>query len=152
MKEGLFGFLCDPDNQIAIQIAIALSKIGRVEYQKEWPQLFDMLLLRLQCDNELVLKRTYMALYLLLKELSSKRLAIDHKNFDELCAGLYGRVMTHWVKDVEACVAMIPQISVSGTDDAFHDTLLMTLERIILQIKCVKRILVFGFPSDAASL
>ena len=152
VKEGLFGFLCDPDNQIAIQIAIALSKIGRVEYPKEWPQLFDMLLLRLQGDNELVLKRTYMALYLLLKELSSKRLAIDQKNFDELCAGLYGRVMTHWVKDVEACVAMIPQISVSGTDDAFHDTLLMTLERIILQIKCVKRILVFGFPSDAASL
>ena len=149
VKEGLLGLMCDPDNQISIQIAVALSKIGRVEYPKEWPQLFDVLLQRMQGGTGLVLKRAYMVLYLLLKELSSKRLAVDQKNFETLCASVYGRVMPCWVEDVQQCSAMVQQISSSGGDE---EKILETLERIVLQIKCIKRILVYGFPSDASSL
>lgn len=157
VKEGVLDYMYDPDDQIGIQIAVALSKIGRVEYPKEWPQLFDVLLQRIhlaqsQSDPTLVLKRSYLTLYLLLKELSSKRLAIDQKNFESLCIGLYGRIMPCWVEDVHRCAELVQRIAENGGDETIYTILSSILGRIVLQIKCMKRILVYGFPSDTKCL
>ena len=70
--------------QLAIQVAIVFAKVARTDYPKEWPSLFDELTSRLQANSVLTTRRVYLALHHIIKELSSKRLAADQRNFAEV--------------------------------------------------------------------
>ena len=164
VRQGLFGLIDEPDAQVAVQVALAVSKMARFDYPKEWPDVVDRLVgvigqaradmvnldnlgrnpgvgsrpvdgvTRSRVDaTERVLQRAYTALHLVLKELSSKRLAADQRAFESLCAGIYDAVVGWWVED---CGSLRPEV----------------LERVVLETKCVKRIVVQGFPSDAKTL
>lgn len=146
LREKLMALLDDPDDQIGLQVAVALAKVGRVDYPKEWPDLFEVLLGRI-CrgdEDDHRVRRTYIALHLLLKELGSKRLAIDQKNFETLCSDvLYGPVFQMWMNDVERLGSSV---------NASHDFKGILIQRIVLQLKCLKRILIQGFQSDSKTL
>jgi len=145
VRRGLFELIDEPDAQVGVQIALAVSKVARFDYPKEWPDVVERLVgvigqARGQMNvggdadaTERVLQRAYMALHLVLKELASKRLASDQKAFEGLCSGLYDRIVGWWTED---CASLRPEL----------------LERVLLEMKCVKRVLVQGFPSDAKSL
>lgn len=146
LREKLIELLDDPDDQIGLQVAVALAKVGRVDYPKEWPDLCEVLLGRI-ChggENDHQVCRAYTALHLLLKELGSKRLAIDQKNFESLCGDiLYGPVFQMWMNDVER---------LASSANASHDFKMGLIQRIVLQLKCLKRILIHGFQSDSKTL
>ena len=145
VRQGLIELIDEPDPQVGVQIALAVSKVARFDYPKEWPDVVERLVgiirqargrIREGSDGEAaerVLQRSYMALHLVLKELGSKRLASDLKTFEGLCSGLYETLVGWWTED---CGSLRPEIQ----------------ERMLLEMKCVKRVLVQGFPSDAKSL
>jgi hypothetical protein len=72
--------------QIAIQVALILAKVARFDFPKEWPTLFSELLSGLPNASTLAVRRTYLVLHHVLKELASKRLVADQKNFAEVRA------------------------------------------------------------------
>jgi len=161
LRQGLFGLIDEPDAQVAVQVALAVSKMARFDYPKEWPDVVERLVgvigqaraemielranvgdeshpldgvVRCRVDaTERVLQRAYTALHLVLKELSSKRLAVDQKAFESLCAGMYDAVVGWWMED---CGSVRPEVQ----------------ERLLLETKCVKRMVVQGFPSDSKTL
>eukprot|EP00951_Prasinocladus_malaysianus_P018959 scaffold152887_cov21-Prasinocladus_malaysianus.AAC.1 len=73
--------------QIAVQIAVIFAKIARHDYPREWPSLFSDLLGRLSGGDLLLQRRIYLVFHHALKELSSKRLTADQKNFAEVTSG-----------------------------------------------------------------
>ena len=64
-----------------MQIAVVFAKIARVDYPQHWPTLIDDLLAALTGSDALKRRRGYLVLHHVLKELSSKRLAADQRNF-----------------------------------------------------------------------
>ena len=70
--------------QIAVQMAVVFAKVARIDYPKAWPNLFTDLLQQLQSQNTLTIRRVYLVLHNSLKELASKRLSSDQKNFAQV--------------------------------------------------------------------
>eukprot|EP00890_Picochlorum_soloecismus_P003878 jgi/Picsp_1/4491/NSC_06712-R1_armadillo beta-catenin-like repeat-containing protein len=157
-----FQMLDEEDDRVAIQIVLCLAKVGRADYPKEWPSLLEDVfgyiqeskrgLVPLQGSNPQVLyKRGYLALYFLLKELSSKRLAQDQRNFESLTASLYEHVWLHWTEDIDAFETMMDQ-KIQNRDPTLEADCSRAIERLLLQLKCLRRMLLSGYPSDARTL
>ena len=77
-----------------MQIALVYAKVARNDYPREWPSLFHDLLSNLDAaasmagsSGTLMVRRVYLVLHHVLKELSSKRLVADQKNFAEVGLG-----------------------------------------------------------------
>lgn len=92
--------------QIAVQIAVVFAKVARFDYPRAWPLLLGDLLGRLQGGSSsgpdsmggsggggggsggppstLAVRRVYLVLHHILKELASKRLLSDQKNFEQV--------------------------------------------------------------------
>lgn len=70
--------------QIAVQIGVVFAKVARYDYPQAWPSLFSDLLAKLQSADMLTTRRVYLVLHHILKELSTKRLAGDQRNFAEV--------------------------------------------------------------------
>jgi Exportin 1-like protein len=71
--------------QIALQFALAVARIARIDYPNHWPSLFEDVLQQLQGNSLLAARRVYLVLHHILKELASKRLAADQAIFAGVC-------------------------------------------------------------------
>ncbi len=70
--------------QIALQVALTFAKVARLDYPSAWPSLFADLLGRLDTGGPVIARRVYLMLHHILKELSSKRLVADQRNFAQV--------------------------------------------------------------------
>jgi hypothetical protein len=167
LRGRLLLLLDQEDSQIAVQNAVTLARVARIDYPKAWPSLFRDLLDRLHAAAQagehgtLTCRRAYLALHHILKELSSKRLASDQRVFAEVTAQLLDPLWAQWSEDTAALCAALPdglRVTVQssgsgkGAGDQPMQALLLVFERWILQLKCLRRLLIFGFPSDAKTL
>ncbi|MCO5558501.1 hypothetical protein L7F22_012086 [Adiantum nelumboides] len=80
LRKKLLDVIREENSQIAVQLALVICKIARFDYPKEWPDLFAVLVHKLQSNDILLTQRVYMVLNQVLKELSTKRLVADQKN------------------------------------------------------------------------
>lgn len=69
-----------------MQVAVVIAKVARNDYPRQWPALFADLLAHGRSGSALTVRRTYLVLHHILKELASKRLAADKKVFAEVCS------------------------------------------------------------------
>lgn len=70
--------------QLAVQLAVVFAKIARNDYPRQWPSVFVDLSALMQTGSTLTVRRVYLVLHHILKELSSKRLASDQRNFADV--------------------------------------------------------------------
>lgn len=85
LRGRLLSLVEQSDQQIAVQVAVVFSKVARLDFPKAWPTLFADLLAKLQGPGQLLQRRVYLVLHHILKELASKRLAADQRNFEQVC-------------------------------------------------------------------
>ena len=67
-----------------MQIAVCFAKVARQDFPKLWPSLFEDLTGHMQNGGSLASRRVYLVLHHVLKELATKRLATDQKNFAQV--------------------------------------------------------------------
>ncbi|MBA0677510.1 hypothetical protein Goari_018914, partial [Gossypium aridum] len=108
---------------IAQMLAVLISKIARFDYPREWPELFSFLAQQLPSADVLTSHRIFMILFRTLKELSTKRLTADQRNFAES----YN----------------------SNGKEQHHDDLYLTCERWLFCLKIICQLVISGFQSDA---
>lgn len=202
LRGRLLGLLEQPDQQLAVQVAVVLSKVARHDFPRAWPALFSDLLALLAGAGQLLQRRVHLTMHHVLKELASKRLAADQRNFEQarvrrvageggesgdsgrqgLGAGLElgwcraPTVIARCVAAVNVACPSLPQVTALLLEPTWRqwaaDTaaiaaelpaaldaplqaaqqLLLTFERWLLQLKALRRMVVFGFPSDARTL
>jgi Exportin 1-like protein len=101
LRAKLLEVLAQEDSKIAVQLALVFAKVARQDYPAAWPSLFPDLLARLAAGDTLVVRRVYLVLHHVLKELSSKRLAVDQRNFGTVsaapCAWVGVRTQAHGI-------------------------------------------------------
>ncbi|DBA79077.1 hypothetical protein WJX77_002150 [Trebouxia sp. C0004] len=149
LRGQILQLILEEDNQIAVQMAVVFAKIARFDYPKAWPGLFTDLLQQLQNQSTLVVRRVYLVLHHALKELASKRLSSDQKAFAELTKQLFEHVWSQWCFDSQQIASGLPQALANQTPG---QPLLLSLERWLILLKALRRLVVFGFQSDSRTL
>ena len=143
----------EEDASIATQINVTMAKVARADFPREWKDLFPTLFDGMRATNEKKVLRAHQVLHRVLKELSSKRLASDQKNFEAIANELLEVMWKRWEEDTGAILSWIPHglsdLRVCGTADP---TVQACIERWRLCIKVIQRLVVYGFESDARAL
>ncbi|KAJ8445940.1 hypothetical protein Cgig2_009869 [Carnegiea gigantea] len=83
LRQKLLSYLREENDKIALMLAVLISKIARFDYPKEWPDLITVLAQQLQSADVLSSHRIFLILFRILKELSTKRLTSDQRNYAE---------------------------------------------------------------------
>ncbi|XP_004492469.1 uncharacterized protein [Cicer arietinum] len=151
LRQKLLMHLREENDQIALMLAVLISKIARIDYPKEWPDIFLVLSQQLQSADVIASHRIFMILFRTLKELSTKRLTADQRNFAEISSHFFDYCWRLWQSDVQAILhgfSALSQNYNSNADDQRHE-LYLTCERWLLCSKIIRQFIFSGFQSDS---
>lgn len=176
VREKIISLLDQEDDRMALQVSLAISKIARVDYPKHWPSLFSDLIQRIEegknkfnhPGKSLSSRRSWLALHHVIKELSSKRLASDLRVFEQISQYLLEHLWRQWQEDSRIFLDNLPHLlediskssinmnnqyeSTNLSTTEFTSEMYLVLERWIVELKILRRLLEFGHPSDAKTL
>ena len=158
VRAALLAALDEPSPQVAVQLAVVVARVARLDFPREWPGAFQALMGRLQqpsaVPDGLLVQRVYLTLHHVLKELASKRLAADQRVFAEVAAQLFEGVWAQWCADTSVAFEGVPAaLDAAARGSAGADQpLLLALERWLLALKCLRRLVLHGFGPDARTL
>ncbi|KAG6487338.1 hypothetical protein ZIOFF_055924 [Zingiber officinale] len=123
--------LREENTQIAIQLAVLVAKIARIDYPKEWPELFSILGQQLQSPDTLTSHRVFM-----------------------IASQLFEFTWNLWKNDVQTILQTFSTISQSVITNSLvehgHD-LIIICERWLLCLKIIRQLIISGYPSDTTS-
>lgn len=134
----------EPDQRLARQNALVISKIVRFEYPSDWPDVVNQLLDLVRNSiapgaNPLYLNRTLMVLLHVIKELSTGRTIRMRSNLQSIAPEIF-RVLGHiYVEKVQQLQSFLQQ----GTGD--ERDALENIEQSLMAIKMLRRVVVAGF-------
>ncbi|GMH34265.1 hypothetical protein BSKO_02099 [Bryopsis sp. KO-2023] len=150
LQPKLIELLGERDKKVIAQVNVIFSKIARFDFPTHWPSLFSDVFGTLgPKKTPEAAYRVYLVLQHVLKELSTKRLPADQKLFAEVTSQLYEPFWQQWCADSQQIVESLKD----GLDRVESDAqLAATLQRWLVLLKAVRRMLAFGFPSDARTL
>lgn len=144
----------EESSQIALQLAVLISRIARIDYPKVWPELFSILAQQLHSADILTSHRAFMVLFRTLKELSTKRLSADQRTFSEIAVLLFDCIWNFWQSDLRTILQKFSSLNQSAPSNSLlehqHD-LLLTCERWFLCTKIIRQLIIFGNTTDATS-
>ncbi|KAL5740360.1 hypothetical protein ACOSQ2_029540 [Xanthoceras sorbifolium] len=152
LRQKLLSHLREENYQIAQMLAVLISKIARFDYPREWPELFRVLAQQLQAADVLTSHRIFMILFRTLKELSTKRLTADQRNFAEISSHLFDYSWHLWQSDVQTILhgfSTVVSSFNSNASEQHHDELYLICERWLLCLKILRQLIISGFQSDA---
>lgn len=144
LRQGLMSNLREPINQIATQLAVLVSKVARIDCPKDWPELFPTLLQAIESNDRLIQLRALLMLHHVVKTLSSKRLAIDRKFFQDFTANIYNFILNLWNNFTEAFLRDI-------NNNCGADVITENLEKALLTLRVLRKLTVHGFKKPCES-
>ncbi|KAF9570878.1 hypothetical protein EC968_001317 [Mortierella alpina] len=150
IRSRLLTALDEEQKPLATQNAVLIAKIARIDFPLEWPDLLTTLLdiVRTSTANEsdprarLVQQRSLYTLHLVVKGLISKTLAGGRKQFQMVAPDLFSNVVNIYVRYIDLLFA-------SNTTNI--ESLSGCLETSHMALKCLRRIVVHGFPDFATT-
>jgi Importin-beta N-terminal domain len=136
------GGIGEADPQLALQNALAVSKVVRIDYPVDWPEALTSLIAILRTateSNQLHLRRGLLVLLQIIKELSTARLRRSQTSLQSvtpeivfLLSSVYGQKVSYWLKFLDG----------SGDDEggAMH-----AMENSLMALKTLRRLLIVGY-------
>lgn len=74
LKQNLINNFREPVNQIALQLAVLVSKVAKFDCPRDWPELLPTLLQGVENTDSLVQHRSLLTLHHVVKAIAAKRL------------------------------------------------------------------------------
>ena len=96
LRLGLIKTISEPVNQIAVQLAVTVSKAARFDYPNLWPELLPSLSEAVQSEDDTVQHRGLLFLHHTIKALASKRLTADRRAFTDLSGQIISYMLGLW--------------------------------------------------------
>ena len=135
LRAGLIKTISEPVNQIAVQLAVTVSKAARFDVPRDWPELLPALSDAVQAEDDTVQHRGLLFLHHTIKALASKRLTADRRAFTELTSQVIGYILGLWHS---LHTSLLQQISSQS-----HKSVI-TLEKTILTLKILRKLIILG--------
>ncbi|XP_020553660.1 importin-11 isoform X2 [Sesamum indicum] len=151
LRQKLLSHLREENYQITLTLAVVISKVARVDYPREWSDLFSVLAQQLQSADILTSHRIFMILFRTLKELSTKRLTSDQRTFAEIASQFFDYSWHLWQNDMQNMLHGFSVLA-QNTSELHRDDIYLTCERWLLCSKITRQLIVSGFQSDAKSI
>ncbi|KAL0291672.1 UNVERIFIED_CONTAM: Importin beta-like protein [Sesamum calycinum] len=151
LRQKLLLHLREENYQIALTLAVVISKVARIDYPREWSDLFSVLAQQLQSADILTSHRIFMILFRTLKELSTKRLTSDQRTFAEIASQFFDYSWHLWQNDMQNMLHGFSVLA-QNASELHHDDIYLTCERWLLCSKITRQLIVSGFQSDAKSI
>ncbi|XP_071449865.1 importin-11 [Hetaerina americana] len=143
LRQGLVSNFREPVNQIAVQLAVLVSKVARFDCPREWPELVPTLLSAVRSEDQLVQHRVLLTLHHVVKTLSSKRLAGDRRLFEDLTRTVFTFVYELWHNHLETFLKLMSE------DDS---GMVSSLEKALLSLRILRKLTVHGFKRPHESV
>ncbi|KAH1205749.1 Importin-11 [Glycine max] len=143
LRQKLLMYLREENDQIALMLAVLISRIAR--------NIFLVLSQQIQSADVLASHRIFLILFRTLKELSTKRLTSDQRNFAEISSHFFDYSWRLWQSDMQTILHGFSSLSQScnlNAEDQPHE-LYLTCERWLLCSKIVRQLIISGFQSDS---
>lgn len=138
IRQNLLATFTEPISQIAVQRAVIISKIARIDCPKEWPAVFPTLLQGVENSDTLVQHRALLTLHHVVKALSSKRLAGDRRQFQEFTIQIFGYIFNMWNNLTDSFVQSV----MTGENP---QVVQIHLEKALLTLRILRKLSVLGF-------
>jgi len=135
IRAGFLRTFSEPENKIAVQLAVSISKAARMDVPLNWPDLLPALSEAVQSQDTVIQHRGLLYLHHTIKALASKRLAVDRRAFLDLSNNIIGYILNLWHGLHQTLLVNLQ----SGQKDAN-----LTLEKATLTLKILKKLVVFG--------
>jgi hypothetical protein len=134
----------EADQRLALQNALVVAKIGRLEYPGDWPDLFQQLLQILRTSTQshafrLQLPRALLVLLYIIKELTTGRLLRTRQTLQSIAPEILNVLGNIYVSKVQGWQAFFRE----GGDD--EGGALESIENSLLAIKTLRRLIVVGY-------
>jgi len=144
LRPRLIAGFSEPVSQVAMQLAVLIGKIARLDVPKYWPELIPTLIEAIKSQDALIRQRALLAFYHVTKSLSSRRLAHDRKVFEELTSNIFDFMLNLWNGYTDSAFTLI-----SANTDQNH--IMVSLEHSLLTLKVLRKLCVYGFQQLSAS-
>lgn len=136
IKIKLLSSINEPINQIALQLAVIVSKVARYDFPKDWQELFPTLISGTQSTDQLYQLRALLTTHHVIKSLASKRLTFDRRVFHQLTATIFSTIFHEWINFSKLFLVEV-QRDISESRQL--------LESSFLTLKILRKLLVHGF-------
>lgn len=136
LRQKMISNFNEPVNQLALQLAVLVSKVARFDCPAEWPELVPMLLQVVRSSEDLPQQRALLVLHHVTKALASKRLAGDRRIFQELASNTFGFILQLWTNQTEGFLSQMA---------SNQDNVDILLEKSYLCLKVLRKLAVHGF-------
>ncbi|KAK8782150.1 hypothetical protein V5799_016510 [Amblyomma americanum] len=140
LRQKMISNFYEPVNQLALQLAVLVSKVARFDCPAEWPELVPTLLQVVRNPEDLPQQRSLLVLHHVTKSLASKRLAGDRRVFQELASNIFGFILQLWTNQTEAFLSQMANN---------QNNVGITLEKSYLCLKVLRKLVVHGFKEPA---
>ena len=132
------------DSRAALQVALAVAKMARQDYPSTWPTLLDELITPVTKDetSDVLVRRIWLTLHHVIKQLATKRLPPDKRNFQTMSSTLLPFVWNAWTAHSKAIQEQLPA-ALTGHKSA---SLPHHFEVWMLNTKVLRRLFMNGIP------
>jgi hypothetical protein len=144
IKSQLLSSFSEPRDQLAIQFAVTISKIARLDCPDDWPELMPTLIERVNSSDDLEQKRTLQVLTQVVKSLSSRRLHHDRIMFEQFTSNLYEYVVNLW----NGFTLLYFQNIQSNAPLTVCQS---NLEKAMLVLRILRKLTIYGFQKPSQS-
>lgn len=133
----------EPRDQFAVQFAVVVSKIARLECPNDWPELMPVLLERVNTStDDLEQKRSLQILVQVVKQLSSRRLHHDRLMFEQFTSNLYEFAINLW----NGFTMLYFQNIQSNSSPPICQNY---LEKAMLVLRILRKLTIYGFQKPS---
>ncbi|EDV27067.1 uncharacterized protein TRIADDRAFT_22262 [Trichoplax adhaerens] len=126
----------EPVNQIATQIAVLLSKIARIDFPRQWPELVPFLLEAVRSTDNLKKNRALLTLHHAIKAFASKCLFTDRVIFSQIANSIFSYLLEQWIHNTDSFVKLVSQ---QRNDEAG-----VMLNSSLLILKVLRKLVIYG--------
>ncbi|XP_067628973.1 importin-11 [Eurosta solidaginis] len=138
----LKNFSSEPVPQVALQIAVLIARIARIDCPRDWPELIPQLVKQLQMcaqtdSNDGEQQRVLLVFHNVVKALASRRMMAEKKVFEDLAGNLFVYMQELWDAFTTNFFQQLKTASMSA---------ISTLERALLCLRILRKLAVYGFP------
>ncbi|XP_050322482.1 importin-11 [Bactrocera neohumeralis] len=138
----LKNFSTEPVPQVALQIAVLIARIARIDCPRDWPELIPQLVKQLQMcaqsDGDAgEQQRVLLILHHVIKALASRRMMAEKRVFEELAGNLFVYMQELWDAFTTLFFHQLKTASINA---------ISTLERALLSMRILRKLTIYGFP------
>ncbi|XP_065183724.1 importin-11-like [Sycon ciliatum] len=148
LRDEMLTMFDEPVNTLAVQLAVLIAKVFRLDTPKQWPQLLPHLIQLVKGSSGLILHRSIMTLKHVIKSMASWRLRSHRDLFETIAGELFPFALGLWSQQVNLFVSALQSTTAQqSVTNGVEDNCASSLELGTLSLRMLRQFAVHAFAN-----